>query len=100
MLGGTRMSTTTAARPRIRQNPRVSAGKTPAGENCLRHGWYPLDWQVSSLIDEARGHPGVRPERARTLMERAERLRRHCPACGGQRPTDGEYLIELRGRCA
>jgi hypothetical protein len=80
----------------VRQNP-VASTKTPPGEVCLRHGWYPAPYQASQLRAAAVS-PNVPPAAARAGLERSERIRRICPQCGGARPTDSQWIADVRRR--
>lgn len=83
--------------PRIRQNPAVAAKPEPT-EHCPRHGAYRRDPEVAQLRNRAIGSRGVPVDWARRLLQRAEQLRRICPACAGPRPTDREWLDGVRQR--
>ncbi|MEU8220902.1 hypothetical protein AB0C47_34740 [Micromonospora taraxaci] len=85
---------TVAAKARIRQNPPVAAGKAPTAA-CPTHGVYEPPAQASQLQRLATG-PNVDPDRARTLMDQAARMRRNCPDCGGRCPTPLEWATAVR----
>ena len=85
---------TAPTKTRIRQNPPVAAGKAPAAM-CPTHGAYEPPAQASQLHRVATG-PNMDPERARTLMDQAARLRRNCPDCGGRCPTPLEWATSIR----
>lgn len=86
------MSTTATL---IRRNPPVAATPRGTGETCPEHGHYHPDTEVGSLIRRATS-PGVRPTIGRALLDRAARLRRHCPECNGPRPTPLEWAAARR----
>ena len=84
------------ARIKVRQNP-PTATPTGPGEQCPLHGWYERPYGVNVLTDQAVGHPGVDPAKARHLLEQADKLRRTCPECGGIRPADRAWAAQLAG---